>query len=109
MQNAKKDDLKLCVRMGLVADANSGMVFPPELGMPERTTSDIIATRAAGARFLFSGEDVHRILAHDSLVRREPQTVEIHSPEQVLTFAQQDGGKSQVHLVNPFRNETLAN
>lgn len=40
----KKDQRKACVRMGLVADGNSGMVFPPELGMPERATSDIIAT-----------------------------------------------------------------
>jgi len=40
----KKDERKACVRMGLVADGNSGMVFPPELGMPERATSDIVAT-----------------------------------------------------------------
>jgi hypothetical protein len=40
----KKDERKACVRMGLVADADSGMLLPPELGMPERATSDIIAT-----------------------------------------------------------------
>ena len=40
----KNDQRKACVRMGLVADGNSGMVFPPELGMPERATSDIMAT-----------------------------------------------------------------
>jgi hypothetical protein len=40
----KKDERKACVRIGLVADGNSGMLFPPELGMPERPTSDIIAT-----------------------------------------------------------------
>jgi hypothetical protein len=40
----KKEERKACVRMGLVTDANSGMLFPPELGTPERTTSDIIAT-----------------------------------------------------------------
>lgn len=40
----KKDERKACVRVGLVADADSGMLFPPELGMPERATSDIITT-----------------------------------------------------------------
>jgi hypothetical protein len=40
----KRDERKACVRLGLVADANSGLVFPPELGLPERATSDIIAT-----------------------------------------------------------------
>ena len=40
----KKDERKACVRIGLVADADSGMLLPPELGMPERATSDIIAT-----------------------------------------------------------------
>lgn len=39
----KKDERKACVRVGLVADANSGMLFHPELGTPERATSDIIA------------------------------------------------------------------
>lgn len=45
----KKDERKACVRMGLVADGNSGMVFPPELGMPERSASDIIATAVLNA------------------------------------------------------------
>jgi hypothetical protein len=45
----KKDERKACLRLGLVADANSGLVFPPELGTPERTTSDIIATALLNA------------------------------------------------------------
>jgi hypothetical protein len=35
--------------MGLVADAVSGFVFPPELAMPERATADIIATAVLNA------------------------------------------------------------
>jgi hypothetical protein len=45
----KRDERKACVRLGLVADANSGLVFPPELGMPERATSDIIAVALLNA------------------------------------------------------------
>jgi hypothetical protein len=45
----KKDERKACMRLGLVVDADSGLVFPPELGMPERATSDIIATALLSA------------------------------------------------------------
>ena len=45
----KRSERKACVRLGLVVDANSGLVFPPELGMPERATSDIIATALLNA------------------------------------------------------------
>lgn len=45
----KKDERKACVRMGLVADADTGFVFPPELGMPERAASDILETTLLNA------------------------------------------------------------
>lgn len=45
----KRDERKACIRMGLVADASSGFVFPPELAMPERATADIIATAVLNA------------------------------------------------------------
>ena len=45
----KKDERKACVRIGLVADASSGFVFPPELATPERATADIIATAVLNA------------------------------------------------------------
>jgi len=45
----KRDERKACIRMGLVADAGSGFVFPPELAMPERATADIIATAVLNA------------------------------------------------------------
>lgn len=45
----KKDERKAVVRLGLVADADSGLVFPPELGMPERATADMLASAVLGA------------------------------------------------------------
>ena len=45
----KRDERKAIVRLGLVADADSGFVFPPELGMPERTTSDMVASAVLNA------------------------------------------------------------
>ena len=45
----KRDERKAIVSLGLVADADSGFVFPPELGMPERATSDILATAVLSA------------------------------------------------------------
>jgi hypothetical protein len=45
----KTDERKAIVRLGLVADADSGLVFPPELGMPERASSDILATAVLSA------------------------------------------------------------
>ena len=45
----KRDERKAIVRLGLVADADSGLVFPPELGMPERATSDMLATAVLSA------------------------------------------------------------
>jgi hypothetical protein len=45
----KRDERKACIRIGLVADASSGFVFPPELAMPERATADIIATAVLNA------------------------------------------------------------
>jgi len=45
----KRDERKACIRMGLVADAGSGFVFPPELAMPEPATADIIATAVLNA------------------------------------------------------------
>ena len=45
----KRDERKAVVRLALVADADSGLVFPPELGMPERATSDMVATAVLSA------------------------------------------------------------
>jgi hypothetical protein len=45
----KRDERKAIVRMALVADADSGLVFPPELGMPEHATSDMLATAVLSA------------------------------------------------------------
>lgn len=45
----KRDERKACIRIGLVVDASSGFVFPPELAMPERATADIIATAVLNA------------------------------------------------------------
>ena len=45
----KSQERKACVRMCLVADANTGFVFPPELGTPERLTSEMMATALINA------------------------------------------------------------
>ena len=45
----KRDERKAIVRLALVADADSGFVFPPELGMPERATSDMLAAAVLSA------------------------------------------------------------
>jgi hypothetical protein len=45
----KRDERKAIVRLGLVADADSGLIFPPELGRPERATSDMLATAVLSA------------------------------------------------------------
>jgi hypothetical protein len=63
----------------------------------------------AETRFSFSDKDVHRVLAHDSLIRRKTHPVKIHPGKQVLSFSEQDGRKSQVHFVNQSRREILAN
>ncbi len=45
----KKDERKAVVRLALVADADSGLIFPPEVGMPERATSDMLASAVLSA------------------------------------------------------------
>ncbi|OLB29892.1 MAG: hypothetical protein AUH13_14410 [Acidobacteria bacterium 13_2_20CM_58_27] len=45
----KRDERKAIVRLALVADADSGLVFPPEAGMPERATSEMLATAVLSA------------------------------------------------------------
>ena len=44
-----KNEHKACLRMGLVSDAASGIVFPPVLGKPEDSTGDILVAAVANA------------------------------------------------------------
>jgi hypothetical protein len=39
----EKDQRKACFRMGLAIDAESGMAYPPELGLPTTSTGEILA------------------------------------------------------------------